>query len=175
MKTNFSRIGAIILLALAAFAQPGSGQQIEKAATERIGIYDSRAVAVAYVGSTFHEKRMKDLKTQHEIARRAGDAKEVSRLEEMAQTWQKTLHGQGFGTAPVDDLLAHLASDLPKIQANAGVTSLISKWNKAELAKHPKAVRVDVTIRLIDAFNPNETQRKWAMEVQKKKPVTIED
>ena len=80
---------------------------------------------------------------------------------------------QGFGTAPVDDILAEIASDLPKIQDAAGVTRLVSKWNKAELDRYPKAARIDVTMRLVDAFQPNETQRKRAVEIQKTKPQKI--
>ena len=73
-------------------------------------------------------------------------------------------HQQGFGTAPVDDLLAHVSSELPKIQADAGVTQLISKWNEPELQKHAGAEKVDVTLKLLDAFHPNERQRNYVRD-----------
>ncbi len=75
----------------------------------------------------------------------------------------------------MDDLLVEIASDLPKIRHAAGVTSLVSKWNKAELDRCPNAVRIDLTMRLVDAFQPNETQRKRAIEIQKTKPQKIKE
>ncbi len=143
------------------------------AVQERIGVYDSRAVAVAYVGSPILGEKMKGLKTKLAKAKDAGDAQEVSRIEAEGPAWQATLHQQGFGTAPVDDLLGLIAKDLPKIQKEAGVTILISKWNAAELEKHPRAEQVDVTMTLVDAFHPNPAQRKTAIEIQKLPPQKV--
>jgi hypothetical protein len=164
--------GTIILIGL---TRPGVAQEKASQNSERIGVYDSRAVAVAYAGSAFLENKMKDLKGQLKKARGAGDTKEVTRLEAEGQAWQTALHKQGFGTAPVDDLLAHIAAELPKIQADAGVTKFVSKWDKTELGKHPKAGHVDVTMRLVDAFHPNERQRKHAIEIQNKSPEKVKD
>lgn len=171
MKTRITTIALSLFVALNVLAQSGRTQ----ATKERIGIYDSRAVAVAYAGSALQVKTFEDLKVQLKKARAAGDAKEVSRLEAEGPAWQAALHRQGFGTAPVDDLLAHIASDLPKIQEAAGVTALVSKWNKPELEKHRQAEQVDVTMQLVDAFHPNETQRKRALEIQKRKPERIKE
>jgi len=153
----------------------GCAQDKAPFAQERIGVYDSRAVAVAYAGSTWQVKKMKELTAQLKKAREAGDTNQVSRLEAEGQAWQSDLKRQGFGTAPVEDLLAEIADDLPTILEAAGVTSIISKWNKTELDKHPHAVQVDVTMRLVDAFQPNETQRRRAIEIQKMKPQKIKE
>ena len=170
MNSRVASVGISILAALAVLTQPGLGQQARDKGGVRIGIYDSRAIAVAYAGSTFQTKKLKDLTGQLKKAREAGDTKEVSRLEAEGKAWQATLHQQGFSTAPVDDLLAHIASELPKIQETAGVTRLISKWNKPELKQHANAEQVDVTLPLIDAFHPTERQRKSAIEIQKHEP-----
>lgn len=175
IKTNIGKLivtligttAAIISLAL---AQSSYGQDKTPAARERIGIYDSRAVTVAYVGSTAQVKRMKELTAQLNKAREAGDTNQIARLETEGRSWQSNLKQQGFGTAPVDDLLAHVTNDLPSIREAAGVTSLISKWNKTELDKHPRAERIDVTMALVNAFQPNESQRKRSIEIQKTKP-----
>jgi hypothetical protein len=158
-----------------ASAQSSSAQDGTPPAQERIGVYDSRAGAVAYVGSTFQVKKMKELTAQLKKAREVGDTNEISRLETAGREWQSNLKRQGFGTAPVDDLLAEIARDVPKIEQVAGVTSLVSKWNKAELDRRANAVRIDVTMRLVDAFQPNETQRKRAIEIQKIKPQKIKE
>lgn len=143
--------------------------------TERIGIYDSRAVAVAYAGSSFQQAKMSNLARQQQEAKAAGDKKEIARLEAEGRAWQAQLHRQGFSTAPVDDLLAHISIDLPMIQTDAGVTHLISKWNKPELKKHASAEKIDVTMKLVDAFHPSERQRHHAIEIQKKKPAKLKE
>jgi len=170
---KFIATGAVFATAIIAIASAAHDR--DKTMHERIGVYDSRAVAVAYAGSTWQVNRMKDLTAQLKTARAAGDTNSVSRLETEGQVWQSKLHQQGFGTAPVEDLLAHIAGDLPAIREAAGVTSLISKWNKAELAEHPRAERIDVTMPLVDAFHPNETQRQRAIEIQKMKPAKIKE
>lgn len=142
---------------------------------ERIGVYDSRAIAVAYAGSAFQQQKIKDLIARHQQAKAASDTKETARLEAEGRAWQAALHRQGFGTAPVDDLLAHIAGELPRIREAAGVPTLLSKWSELELAKHQNAERVDVTMQLVDAFRPNETQRKRALEIQKHRPVSVKE
>jgi len=165
---------AIAAIAVYAAAQPAPHPAAENA-TERIGTYDSRAIVVAYAGSQFQKATMNDLVSRQQKAKKAGDEKEVARLEAEGRAWQAQLHRQGFGTAPVDDLLAHIANEVPRIQQDAGVTRLISKWNKPELQKHPSAAQIDVTMTLVDAFHPSELQRKRALEIQMKPPVKLEE
>ncbi|MEQ1595728.1 MAG: hypothetical protein ABL985_11580 [Casimicrobium sp.] len=159
---------ALFAIASTGLAQQSSGTSIERAT--RIGVYDSRAVAIAYAGSAFQQQKMTALKAAHQRAKDAGDSAEVSRLSADAKAEQAALHKQGFGIAPVDDLLAHIAAKLPKIQTEAGVARLISKWNSAELEKHTQAERIDVTMELVDAFEPNDKQRKYAIEIQTREP-----
>jgi hypothetical protein len=74
----------------------------------------------------------------------------------------------------VDDLLAHLTNALPAVLNDAGVTLIISKWNEPALQKYPNSEKVDVTLKLIDAFEPNARQRKSAIEIQKHQPIPLE-
>lgn len=53
-------------------AQQSSGTSTERAA--RIGVYDSRAVAIAYAGSSIQQQRMTALKAAHQRAKDAGDS-----------------------------------------------------------------------------------------------------
>ena len=110
------------------------------------------------------------LGAQHTKAKAAGDEKEMARLAAEGQALQRKLHQQGFSTASVEDLLALISDDLPKIKATASVTALISKWDDGELKKHPDSEKVDVTAALIDAFFPAERARKNAVEIQKTAP-----
>jgi hypothetical protein len=161
-------------LAAGATAQPAPHPATENP-TERIGIYDSRAIAVAYAGSQFQKARMNELVSRQQKANAADDKKEVARLEAEGRAWQAQLHRQGFSAASVDDLLAHIAGELPRIRQDAGVTLLISKWNRTELRKHPSAAQIDVTMALVDAFHPSELQRKRAIGIQRKPPVKLRE
>ncbi len=142
-------------------------------AKERIGVYDSRSVAVAYAGSPAHQASMAPLYEEHKKAKAAGDKKRIKELEKEGQASQQRAHTQAFSTAPVDEILATIKDQLPEIKTRAGVSALISKWDEKELAKHPNAEQVDVTLALIDAFKPSERQRKSALEIQRHKPISI--
>lgn len=172
MKTNLNAPSSLKAVALGVtLAVLVSSARAQSNTTERIGIYDSRAVAVAYAGSSFQQTKMSELVSRQKQAKAAGDKKELARIEAEGRAWQAALHRQGFGTAPVDDLLTNISQALPTIQAEAGVTQLISKWNEPELKKHADAERLDVTMKLVDAFHPSERQRRHAIEIQTKKPV----
>jgi len=144
-----------------------------ESARERIGVYDSRAVAVAYAGSEAFDKWLKGLMAERDKAKAEGNQKRADELEARMIAQQKLFHKQCFSTVPVDDILEHVKGDLPEIERKAGVDALVSKWDKATLAKHKNAELVDVTIALVDAFHPNEKQRRSAIEIQQHKPIPL--
>ncbi len=155
-----------VMIALAAqWAAMGTAVAQAPDAATRIGVYDSRAVAIAYAGSPHLRSRIEALKEQRAAALAAGDAAAAARLADEGAAIQRGLHAQGFGSAPVDDLLAHIAPQLPAVREHAGVGRLISKWDAAALAAQPRAVRVDVTWALVEAFAPDERARRHAREI----------
>ncbi len=141
-------------------------------AAERIGIYDSRAIAVAYCGSAFHEARLKAVRDEMEQARQAGDKKKMAQLENTMREGQRQMHLQGFGTAPVDEILSLIADQTVALKQAKDINALVSKWDKRELAKHSRAAQIDVTSDLVDLFHPSEKQRKSAMAIQETKPIS---
>jgi hypothetical protein len=144
-------------------------------ASPRIGVYDSRAVAVAFAGSRPFTAWLAALRGEHDKAKAAADRERMSELDAEAQARQKLMHKQAFSTAPVDDILAHISDRLPAIRDKAGVTLLLSKWDRKALAEHPGAELVDVTALLIDALDPNERQRKHAVDIQKHAPISLKE
>lgn len=170
MKSSVSKYGIGALIALLSWINPVASQSTRTYVTERIGVYDSRAVAIAFAGSSFQQQRMNSLKEAHLRAKESGASGEMARLVAEVKKQQADLHLQGFSTAPVDDLLAYIASELPKLEAEARVTKLVSKWNASELKKYANAEQVDVTMKLVDAFQPSDQQRKYAIEIQKREP-----
>ena len=151
-----------------------SAEPVAKNPKPRIGVYDSRAVAIAFAGSDAHKKSMAPLFEEHKKATAAGDTQRVKKLEAEGKARQKKAHEQAFSTAPVDDILEHIKGQLPGIKEAAGLRAnaeLISKWDKKALARHKSAEQIDVTAALIDAFHPNEKQRRSATEIQQRKPI----
>jgi hypothetical protein len=140
---------------------------------ERIGIYDSRAIAVAYTGCAMHEKKIAATIAEHDRARAAGDLERVAELRAEAASGQKRLHMQGFSKAPVINILDQIKDRLPTIKAKARVSTLGSKWDKAGLDGHKDAELVDVTMALVDAFAPTERRRKDALEIQELDPIPL--
>jgi hypothetical protein len=140
----------------------------------RIGTYDSRAVAVAYAGSEHFSNWLKNLKADHARAKANGDTVLAARLEATGADRQKRMHRQAFSTASVDDIMEEIQEKLPAIRAEAGVDVLVSKWDKETLRDYPNAQEVDVTMALIDALAPTDRQRKYAIDIQKKNPIPLE-
>lgn len=141
----------------------------------RVGTYDSRAIAVAFVGSEAFNKWMVNLKAESDKAKAEGNQKRVTDLEVQAAEQQKLLHKQAFSTAPVDNILEHIKDKIPEIAKAASVGPIVSKWDKNALAKYKSAELVDVTMALVETLHPNDHQLKIAKEIQKNPPVPIKE
>ncbi len=142
-----------------------------------VGTFDSRGVLFAYVGSdefkSYLSARMVDVERALERAKAAGDEELVTMLNALGPAFQKRIHEQGFGTAPVDDILARIEDRFPGIAKKAGVDVIVSKWT---LTYHsPAAKFVDVTDMIVAEFDPNEETLQGIREIVAKEPVTLRD
>lgn len=145
---------------------------------ERLGTYDSRAIAVAFVGSeVFYKTEGKVIAqkmAEYKKAEANGNEAKAARLKAWGQARQSRLHQQGFGTLPVDDILKHIKDQIPGIKKAGQVDLLVSKWEKGVLEKYKDAEQVNLTMKLIEALRPNKLQKKRALEIQKNEPVSPE-
>ncbi|HPT56046.1 MAG TPA: hypothetical protein PLK42_05190, partial [Casimicrobium sp.] len=83
MNVLYLAMRVVVFVTFFASASTGLAQQSSGTSTERavrIGVYDSRAVAIAYAGSSFQQQKMTALKAAHLRAKDAGDSAEMSRL-----------------------------------------------------------------------------------------------
>ena len=166
----------LLLMSMAVIAGCDGGAVRERAGdVERIGVYDSRAIAVAFAGSEAFTRWMAGVKADREQARAVGDEKRVAEIEADVAERQKMAHKQAFSTASVDDILEQIEGQLPGIRQEAGVEVLVSKWDEEGLAKYAQAERVDVTMAMVDAFKPGEGRRRSAIEIQKHKPIALKE
>lgn len=179
MKAIQRAMGAACLVWALAGAMPqGWAAPKESVATmgdngaTKIGIYDSRAVAVAFAGSEKQEASTKALRAERDQAKATGDEKRVAALEAEGKARQAKLHRQAFGAASVNDILALYPEEIQALKGKHILADLVSKWDEAGLANHSGAERVDVTNELIEIPRPNDRQRKSAQKIQKSKPLT---
>lgn len=163
----------IVFLAALLNTQAGGLEQEASNTPVRIGVYDSRAIAVAAVGSAYYTDHIKPLEDAFRKAKAEGNEELIQELEPEVWARRKQTHRQGFSTAPVDEILEYIQDDLPKIAAKAGVGPIISKWDGEALAKYTSEEQVDVTMLLVEAFKPKEKSLQSAIEVQKHPPVPM--
>ncbi|MCP3918874.1 MAG: hypothetical protein GY711_25285 [bacterium] len=142
-----------------------------------VGTFDSRAIAVAHVQSPgFRDyliAQKADVERILERAKAAGDEELVAQLEALGPAMQKRLHEQGFGTAPVADILARIEDELPGIAAKAGVDVIVSKWTLTY--RSPGAKFVDVTGLIAAEFDPDERTLKMIQSTMETDPVPLDE
>jgi hypothetical protein len=141
-----------------------------------VGTFDSRAVAVAYIRSEpmteYLRAQMQDLEQVLERARTRGDRELVAEVEELGPTMQRRFHEQGFGAAPVDDILAHIEDRLPNLAREAGVDVIVSKWSLAYTGSSARLV--DVTDLLVAQFDPSDETLRSVWQLVETDPVPLD-
>jgi hypothetical protein len=134
----------------------------------RLGTYDSRAIAVAYAPS-LHNPVASKMK-EHAAAKAAGDQAKVAELEAWGAAHQRQLHRQGFALMPVDDLLAPVSHELPRVAREVGVDAIVFGCSHAG----PGVELVDVTMQLVELYAPNERTLGFVRDVLKAKPLSLD-
>lgn len=130
------------------------------AATPRVGLYDSRAIAFAQFWSDAGRQHRHALIAQARAARAGGDAAEFQRLNAEISASQKRAHLAVFSTAPAEEALAALQPALPRLLQELQVSRLVSKWDDAALQRIPAPDRVDVTDALVRELLPHASERQ---------------
>jgi hypothetical protein len=142
-----------------------------------VGTFDSRAVAVAYVQSdAFRDylvAQQADVTLALERARTAGDEELAAELAALGPAMQKRLHDQGFGTAPVDDIIARIQDKLPGIAKEAGVDVIVSKWTLSY--RSPAAKFVDVTDLVAAEFDPDVRTLRMIQSTVEAEPIPLDE
>ena len=166
----------IVGCALSVFGTAAAfGTESKAPSQNRVGVYDSRAVAYANFWSESSQKKMKELMTAAKAAKDSGDTAAYKAKEDAIRELQDKNHRQVFSTAPVEDALGAIKESLPEIKKEAKVDVLVSKWDADALKQYKNAELVDVTDQLIRKFiTPNEKQAKTLEEIKKTKPVSPE-
>ncbi|MFT3785645.1 MAG: sigma-70 family RNA polymerase sigma factor [Tepidisphaeraceae bacterium] len=133
----------------------------------RIGTYDSRAIAVAYAASPFMQRDLDKLMQELRAAEAAEDAKLAASIKEKGAALQRQMHRQGFGNAPVDELLAKVKDQLPDLAGRLSVGAIGRSFDF-----HAGDVEViDITDDLVQLYSPNARTLKMIESLRKQPPV----
>lgn len=137
----------------------------------RVGVFDSRLVALAYYNTDGHRAFMQDLMAQLKAARAANDTAKIADLEFRGSALQNLAHYQGFSNASIPNVMEKLAPELPTIAAEWRVSIIASKW---EIAFHDPGVEyVDVTDALVARFKPAAQVQKWIDSAKTRQPIPL--
>ena len=161
------------LLAILAVGVGGAAAAPAAKPAVRIGVYDSRGVAIAYARSAEFRESMTKLRGDYEEAKARGDSAQAKKLEQQGQWTQVRLHQRGFSTAGAGDLLAKVADGLPGVAREAGVVLIVSKWEMP--FKNPAVEIVDVTLPIAKLFKPDEETLKGLGEIAGQAPIPFDD
>lgn len=175
MKTQFvSRRRFLVgsVAALCGFAGVAAfGQTAERKL--RVGVYDSRAIAVAYCNSPEFQKSLKPIQADYEKAKQAKNEKRMKEIDAMMKARQRRQHEQGFSTGSVAGIMAGIKNALPSVAQKARVDVIVSKWELNY--QSPGLEVVDVTDELVALFKPSEKALGWVKDLRTKQPLPIEE
>lgn len=129
MKKIFS------LLAFALVCNFSPGQEIRTRSVSdtggsrlRVGIYDSRAVAYAYVQSDLFKEEQKKLAPERDAVMKTNDTAKWKETMIKVCTEQYLLHQRFFGVGSTASILRKIETQLAAVAKNAGVNIIVSKW-----------------------------------------------
>ena len=163
----------VVILTSSASLDAQRGAATPPPAKTRIGVFDSRMVALAYYNSEAQRAAMQQLADKMKAARAAGDEAKIKDLQFQGPALQNLMHYQVFSTASIPNVMEALTPVLPEIADRAGVDLIVSKW---EISYRRADVEyVDVTDELVHQFKPSEKVQKWIAEGAAKQPVPLLD
>ncbi len=160
-------VGGIVCMML--FAAVLNSQAQESGKKIRVGVYDNRAIAVAYFGSEYNIFLKK--RAEHHEAQAAGDTARAKELTVWVERFQRQIHFQGFCRVPVDDLLLLVKDKMAGVAKRAGV-DLIG-WSPDYAVMEVETV--DITAELVALFDPSENKLKQIEDLKGTEPTALAD
>ena len=164
MKVLSSFIAVVALLAV--IASPAAAQP-----TVRVGVFASRAIAIAYAQSPAFGPELQQLRAQFDQAKADKNDKLVAELEAKGQTQQTLLHLQGFSIGSVTEILAKFKDAVATVAREAKVSAVVSQYEL--VYQGPGIETVDVTEALVRKINDSPRVLSMLGELKKNKPLSM--
>lgn len=175
---NFTQIflAGIILLAGLFLSLSSSGFSRETASEEpkiRVGVFDSRIVALAYFRSAEPMQRLNKMHQELKAAKASKDEERVRELEQEGPWTQIRMHQQVFSNAGVSNILKKVSDEFPAIAREAKVQLIVSKWDMPY--SDPAVEWVDVTLPIARLFKPDAATLKIIEQMKDQPPVPFDE
>ncbi len=154
-----------LLVGIAAIAHSNARAPVEKKI--RIGVYDPRAIAIAWAGSDFNPVKVK--RAELDAAKKSGDEAKIKELLAWGPVHQRLLHFQGFGHVPVGDLLLPVKTGVMQVEKAKGLVAIAMECD--EVTTNVQVV--DVSEELAGLFVPAEKAHKIVVSLQNAKPLGL--
>ena len=157
----------LIIIILLSFPEKSTNAQT----VQRIGVFDSRAVVLAYFNSKFSNIRQifQSLDSLMQVAKSKDDKTTISKIDREGILRQAMLHNQGFGTGSINTITETIKDKLAKLANDENLSAVVSKW---EIAFSNKDVElIDITDKIVNFFEPTEQVKTMAKEIMQAEPV----
>jgi len=167
-KCSFS-ISLIGLILLGLFFSPGNKTNAQTKL--QIGVFDSRAVAIAYYNSKFSNTQQifGTLGTRMKEAKEKDDTITIASIEREAMLRQAMMHQQGFGNGSVNNITETIKDKMAELAKTENLSAIVSKWEMVFSGADIELV--DVTVKVVDFFEPNEKMKETTKEVLQSEPI----
>lgn len=162
------------LAGLAAHTAVGEDEQPEEKTSEaklRVGIFDSRALAIAYGQSKVTQDKFKELRAERQEAKNAGDQKLAGEVQSRIEALRTSFYKQAHGIGPIANILEIIKDKIPGIAEEAKVDVIIRKWDI--VYQRPDIEFVDVTDLMVKPFNPKDSTKVSIKSILANEPVPL--
>lgn len=133
----------------------------------RIGVYDNRAVAIAYTFSPYSPMRQR--MDDYRAAKQAGHTDRVKELEAWGKSQQRLMHFKGFGRVPVTDLLDPIRPQLARMAQAQRLAAIAMECDFTG----KDVETVDVTGAIVELYHPDDQTRKAVAGIKGVRPVGL--
>jgi len=133
----------------------------------RIGTYDNRSIAIAFAASRHNP--VKEKMAAYNKAKAAGEKDKMKELEAWGENYQRTLHFQGFGRVPVNDLLQPVKEKVRELAKQKGLAAVAMSCDFTS----EDVELVDITEDLVKLFEPTDRTLKMALSARSAKLVDL--
>lgn len=138
----------------------------------RVGTYDSRAVAIAYLNSTYNRnimKTIKELNVKMQNAKQENDSSLIKKLNFEGPVRQAILNEKGFGTGSVRFEILEIKDKIDSLAKAEKIDLVVSKWELNY--SDPGCEVIDITREIASLFKPNDRFKKMLQDILKSEPV----
>lgn len=148
-----------------------AGEEAGGGAGLRVGTYDSRAVALAWLRSGA-DTAVQDAMEEHRKAKEEKDEPRARAVEQRMEWLQNLRHMQVFGNAPIPDVVERMRDTIAEEAKKAKVQLVVRDIDIAWRAEG--TTLVDLTEALVDRCHPSAETRKMAREMKDHPPIPLE-